>query len=199
MPVAELIERMPEAWAGATRHPFLDAVGDGSAEAFDLWLAQDALFVADLIAFQARLVARSPRSAQRVLADGVVGLLAELDWFDERAAVLGVQTAVDPLPATLAYRDLLSRMDAGSAPAALVGLWALERVYLEAWRHAGSRTTAPRYAPAIEHWTEPAFAGYVARLEAAADVAFALDGPGSVATVREVLAAEVAFWDMAHR
>ncbi|HEX7824364.1 MAG TPA: TenA family transcriptional regulator, partial [Mycobacterium sp.] len=75
-------------WSAATRHPFLDAVRDGTIadEAFDRWLAQDALFVADLLAFQARLLGRAPRHAQAVLAGGCVALVSELDWFEVMAA-----------------------------------------------------------------------------------------------------------------
>ena len=67
MPVAELPSRLADAWRAATRHPFLDRVRDGSVTtaAFDTWLAQDSLFVGDLLWFQARLLARSfplPRS-----------------------------------------------------------------------------------------------------------------------------------------
>ena len=56
--------------------PFLDGVRDGTLPpaAFDRWLAQDALFVADLLRFQARLLARAPRPAQAVLAAGAVAL-----------------------------------------------------------------------------------------------------------------------------
>jgi formylaminopyrimidine deformylase / aminopyrimidine aminohydrolase len=196
---AFLIEQMSEAWAAATRHPFLEAVGDGTTEAFDLWLAQDALFVTDLVTFQARLVARAPRSAQRVLADGVVGMLAELDWFDGQSTTLAVDRDVEPLPATLEYRRLLERMDGQPYPAAVVGLWALEQVYLEAWRYAGSCNSDPRYAAAIEHWTDPEFARYVARLEEAADDAVVQDRGRAADTVRDVLAREIAFWDMAWR
>ena len=46
--------------------------------AFDRWLGQDALFVGDLLTFQARLLARAPRPAQAVLAGGCVALVAEL-------------------------------------------------------------------------------------------------------------------------
>jgi hypothetical protein len=57
-------------WTAATRHPFLDAVREGTItdSAFDRWLGQDALFVGDLLTFQARLLARAPRPAQAVLA-----------------------------------------------------------------------------------------------------------------------------------
>ena len=92
-----------------------------------VWLAQDALFVADLVAFQARLVARAPRSAQGLLAQGVVGLVAEL--------------------------------------------WVMERIYLEAWRYAGTFGAAGPYAAAVAHWTGPVFATYVAGLQELAESA----------------------------
>jgi thiaminase len=196
VPVATLLES-PQ-FPMATRHPFLRAVGEGTATRFGVWLAQDALFVADLVAFQARLVARAPRSAQRVLAQGVVGLVAELDWFEGQAASLAVALEVAPLPATLEYRALLSRLDEESYPRAIVGLWVLERVYLEAWRYAGSCGATGPYAAAVEHWTDPGFAAYVAALEELADAALGQQpdaGPDEV--VRMVLAQEVAFWDMA--
>src|SRR3712207_927117 len=71
VPVADLPSRSPDAWRAATRHPFLDAVRDGTipVAAFDTWLVQDARFVADLLRFQARLLARAPRPAQAVLAE----------------------------------------------------------------------------------------------------------------------------------
>jgi thiaminase len=73
-------------WSAATRHPFLEAVREGTTtdSAFDRWLVQDALFVGDLLTFQARLLARAPRAAQAVLAGGCVALVAELDWFEVR-------------------------------------------------------------------------------------------------------------------
>ena len=45
---------------------------------FDTWLAQDYLFVADLLQFQARLLARAPRMAQTVLAAGAATLVVPL-------------------------------------------------------------------------------------------------------------------------
>jgi thiaminase/transcriptional activator TenA len=157
------------------------------------------LFVSDLLRFQALLLARAPRPAQAVLAAGLAGLVAELDWFEEQAAARGLRLDAPPLPATEAYARLLDRLDAVPPPAALVALWVLERVYLEAWSSAAPG--AAPYAPFVEHWTLPAFAGYVADLERAADLLLcdgepteleALDG-----LVAEVLAAETAFWDMA--
>ena len=198
VPVAALL-KLPQ-WDAATRHPFLRAVGEGTASTFGVWLAQDALFVADLVAFQARLVARAPRSAQGVLAQGVVGLVAELDWFDIQAASLGVSLKVPPMQATRDYQALLSELDQERYARAVVGLWVLERVYLEAWRYAASYGGTGPYAAAVEHWTDPAFASYVAALEELAEAALTQETDDAVEdVVGAVLAHEVAFWDMAEQ
>jgi thiaminase len=182
---------LDDLWHAATRHPFLDAVRDGtiSDTAFNRWLGQDALFVADLLSFQARLLARAPRRARSVIAEGCVALSAELDWFEVQAAHRGIQLDSPPLPATLAYRKLLERLDTAPYPEAVTALWALERVYLQAWAFAAS--TASPFSEFTEHWTEPGFAAYVASL---AELATPGGRDGLIA---EVLSAEVAFWQMA--
>ncbi|WP_222195630.1 TenA family transcriptional regulator [Modestobacter italicus] len=193
MPVAELLRRHPDAWRGATAHPFLQAVADGSLPpaAFDTWLVQDARFVADLLRFQARLLARAPRPAQAVLAAGAVALVEELAWFDQQAAARGLDLTAPARPATAAYAGLLDRLDGADVPTALTALWTIERTYLDAWSSAAPG--APAYREFVEHWTVPAFAGYVAGLEEAADAA---GGSGDTLFL-EVVAAETAFWQMA--
>ncbi|MET0698717.1 MAG: TenA family transcriptional regulator [Mycobacterium sp.] len=182
---------LDDLWNAATRHPFLDAVREGTitAAAFDRWLVQDVLFVGDLLSFQARLLARAPRRAQSVLAGGCVALCAELDWFDVQAGRRGIQLDQAALPATLDYRKLLQRLDSASYIDAVTALWVLERVYLQAWTTASS--TASPFTEFTEHWTEPGFATYVDALGELATP----DGRDDL--VAEVLAAEVAFWDMA--
>jgi formylaminopyrimidine deformylase / aminopyrimidine aminohydrolase len=194
VPVADLPARRPDAWRDATDHPFLRGVRDGSvpAAAFDTWLVQDARFVADLLRFQARLLARAPRPAQAVLAGGAVALVEELTWFEGLAARRGLDLAAPALPATRAYAALLARLEAADVPTALTALWTIERTYLDAW--SGALPGAPAYREFVEHWTVPGFAGYVAELEAAAD---ALPAADPEAVFGEVVAAEVAFWDMA--
>jgi thiaminase len=194
VPVAELLQRHAEAWRGATAHPFLAAVREGSisAAAFDTWLVQDARFVADLLRFQARLLARAPRPAQAVLAAGLVALVEELAWFEEQAAVRGLDLSAPALPATAAYAALLERLDAAGVPTALMALWTIERTYLDAW--SAALPGAPAYREFVEHWTVPGFAGYVAGLEQAADAVGAGAGDPVFA---ELVAAETAFWDMA--
>ncbi|MFI5506282.1 TenA family transcriptional regulator [Mycobacterium sp. NPDC051804] len=178
-------------WTAATRHPFLAAVRDGTiADAdFNRWLAQDALFVADLLTFQARLLARAPRPAQGVLAGGCAALVDELDWFEVKAAERDVALGQSPLEATAAYRELLLRLDTMPVDVALTALWVIERVYLLAWSSAVSSTSPLREF--VEHWTAPDFVAYV---DALGELAIP-DGHHDV--VAEVLTCEVAFWDMA--
>ena len=194
MRVAELLERHPEAWRRATAHPFLAGVRDGSVPvvAFDTWLVQDARFVADLLRFQARLLARAPRPAQAVLAAGAVALVDELAWFDEQGAVRGLDLGAPALPATAAYAALLEGLADAELPTALTALWTIERTYLDGW--SAARPGAPVYREFVEHWTVPSFAGYVAGLEAAAD---GVGGVPDEAVFLELVAAETAFWDMA--
>jgi thiaminase len=178
-------------WTAATRHPFLDAVREGTITdlAFDRWLGQDALFVGDLLTFQARLLARAPRPAQAMLAGGCVALVAELDWFEVQAARRGIDLGQPALPATLAYGELLLRLDAAPYDVAVTALWVLERVYLLAWASAASSTSP--FGEFVEHWAAPGFAGYV---DALGELAI-LDGQDDL--VGDVLSHEVAFWDMA--
>jgi thiaminase len=193
VPVTDLLARHAEAWGRATRHPFLQAVRDGTVpeDAFDTWLVQDAHFVGDLLRFQARLLARAPRAAQPVLAAGCVSLVEELAWFAEQATVRGLDLGGPRLPATEAYARLLERLDGADVPTALTALWTIERTYLDAWSWA--LPGAPAYREFVEHWTVPGFAGYVALLEEAADHA----EPAGDGIFLEVTDAETAFWQTA--
>lgn len=186
----EILRAHAEAWRRATRHPFLVGIRDGTLpeHAFAAWLGQDRLFVSDLLWFQARLLARSPRAAQRVLAVGVLALVDEQDWFDVQAERLAPELETVRMPATRAYRALLERLDGEPFGAAVTALWVLERVYLDAWSYAAP--SGPPYDTFVEHWTTPQFCAYVQELEALVDAAH-----GDVVTA--VLEAEVAFWEAA--
>jgi thiaminase/transcriptional activator TenA len=161
--------------------------------AFDIWLAQDYRFVADLLRFQARLLGRTPRATQHVLAGGLVALVDELAWFEQRAAGRHIDLEARPLRATMAYGRLLERLDNADFPVALTMLWTLERTYLDAWSYA--LPGAPAYQEFVAHWTTPQFAMYVAALQAAADDALR-DQADVDARFIEVLEAEIRFWDI---
>ena len=188
---SELIGAHQHAWRQATQHAFLDGVRGGSLPeiAFRIWLAQDYLFVVDLLRFQARLLTVAPRAGQRVLAQGLVALEAELSWFESHAARLRLQLDVEPHPVTQAYRRRLLSYVA-DWPCGITALWTGERGYLEAWRAASPG--APRYREFVEHWTHPDFTVYVAELERLVDSA----GPDQEAFLA-VCALERDFWEMA--
>lgn len=154
-------------------------------DVFVAWLEQDELFVCDLLSFQARLLARAPRRAQRVLAAGALALVDELAWFDEQGKRFGLNLEGEPLPATRAYRALLKQLDGEPFEAAITALWALERVYLDAWSFA--EPAAAPYTAFVSHWTSPEFRAYVEELEVFAD-------PSRGEIVEAVLEAEAAFW-----
>ncbi|GIF78482.1 TenA family transcriptional regulator [Asanoa siamensis] len=190
MRLDDLLARHATAWDAATRHPFLTGVRDGTLPPADFadWLVQDHHFVADLLGFQARLLARAPRHAQAVLAGGLVALVDELAWFEERAAAHGLNLTAAPAPATLAYRALLEKLDTAPVPRALVGLWAVERAYLDAWTFAAPG--APAFREYVEHWTAPGFADYVAGLAEAAQ----REPADADEVLTAVATAEAAFW-----
>lgn len=189
MKAQDLLEQHAPAWREATRHPFLDAVHDGtlSRQAFATWLAQDYLFVRDVLGCQARLLTRAPRADQAVLARGLVAIEAELGWFEEQAERRGLDLQAPRHPTSAAYRVFLLNLKHEPYPAAITALWALERAYLEAWK--GATPGHPEYREFVEHWTTPDFAEYVAGLEQAADRAL---GPGD-----ERERVEAAFLDVA--
>ena len=162
--------------------------GDASRGAFRSWLVQDRLFVGDLLCFQARLLARAPRRAQRVLAAGALALVDELAWFDQHGTRLGLDLDAQRLPATRDYRALLERLEREPFEPAITALWAVERVYLDAWSFAAPGS--PPYDAFVAHWTTPEFRAYVDELQALAH-------PSHTDVVAAVLDAEVAFWESA--
>jgi thiaminase len=197
--VASLIERHAELWRTATHHPFLDAVRDGGLppDAFAGWLAQDYLYIGDLLVFQARLLSRAPRAAQAVLIDGLAALEGELGWFEDLATQRGLSLEAAHHATTLRYREFLVGLEARPYAARIAALWAIERVYLEAWQTAAPGQ--PEYREFVEHWTTPAFADYVNGLERAAEAALAAGSDLSAAdsAFAEVARLERAFWDVA--
>lgn len=203
MPVTELLEQHADLWSRAVRHPFLDAVREGSLPraAFDTWLVQDHHFVEDLLWFQARLLARAPRAARPVLAAGLVALVEELDWFAEVARRRELNLPGERLEGTRKAAELLRRLDEAPAGVALLGLWAIEQAYLDAWSHAAPG--AREFTTYVEHWTTPAFEAYVdglARLlEPVEDTerAETTERAQAAQVVAEVAVMEREFWDMA--
>ena len=189
----ELVRSNPDLWRSAIQHPFLDAIRDGTLpmSAFRAWLPQDYLFVRNELHFQAGLLRLAPRPAQAVLAAGLVALEAELTWFEAQAARFAISLQQEADAVTGRYRDFMEESLSVGWARSITMLWTLERAYLEAWR--GVAPGGGEYREFVEHWTAPAFAGYVESLEKA------LADSGDESAFRRVAELERDFWDMAWR
>ncbi len=193
----KLIESEAELWRAATHHPFLDGVRDGTLppEEFACWLVQDYQFGAALTRVEARYLAAAPREDLGLLAAGVQAMVAELDWFEQKAAERELHLGA-PLHATArAYIGYLYALCDQPYSVQLTALWALERAYLDAWR--GARPGAEAFREFVERWTNDAFATYVAALEAATSRVLGHNADAEREAVRQVARYERAFWEMA--
>jgi thiaminase len=207
----ELLGTHAHVWETATRHRFLDEIRTGELPdaSLNTWLAQDYHFVDRLLRFQSLLLASAPRQHQLVLAQGLVALAEELDWFQAIARSRGLDLTAPLHPDCEAYTNFLLGLGAGCGASpgdsrsvaytiAITALWTVERAYLDAW--LGARPEAPTFAGFVEHWTAEVFHGYVAGLAAAADRALdavpAAEHPAEQAFLR-VAGYERNFWQIA--
>jgi thiaminase/transcriptional activator TenA len=176
---------------------FLDGVRDGTLppEAFARWLAQDHHFAVDLTRAEARYLAGAPREDWALLASGVQAMVAELDWFEHKAAERKIDLGARLHPTTRAYTDYLLALVDRPYSVQLTALWALERAYLDAWR--GASPGAQPFREYVEHWTNDAFAAYVDALEMATDRVLGQSVEAEREAFRQVARLEHAFWEMA--
>ena len=197
MTAKELIQSEPELWHEATHHRFLDGVREGTLppEVFDRWLAQDYLFGVALTRAEARYLAGAPREDLALLASGVQAMVAELDWFEHKAAERQIDLGAALHPAARVYIDYLYALCDRPYSVQLTALWALERAYLDAWREASPGAQA--FREFVEHWTSDAFAAYVAALETVTSRVLGQSGDAEHEAFRQVARHERAFWEMA--
>jgi formylaminopyrimidine deformylase / aminopyrimidine aminohydrolase len=168
----DLVRHHDSVWRGATEHPFLDGVREGTLPdgAFEEWLVQDYLFVLSALVFQSRLVPRAPRRDQGLIIGGLAALEDELGWFERKAAESDLpRDDATRHPTNETYGDLFAALEDRSYPANVAALWAVERAYLDAWTNASPG--APEHRDFVEHWTTPEFSAYVRALAGAADLA----------------------------
>ncbi|KAI0631185.1 heme oxygenase-like protein [Trametes polyzona] len=226
----------PRPYSAATEHAFLTAAGTGTLPPalLSLYLSQDRIYAAHAYPrFLGQLLARVPHplsldddAAERLHAD-LVGVLAdalqnvrrEVGLFGEvaRAHTHGVRLARwrwRERKATRDYTAEMARVGAlGAFEDGLVFLWAMERVYLDAWNYvksllpntAASASATPETSAALpairtlaDNWTNSDFVKFVDTLR---DLVDRLDiVPGSPAFLRaeeiwaRVIELEEAFW-----
>ncbi|EPS95650.1 hypothetical protein FOMPIDRAFT_1038434 [Fomitopsis schrenkii] len=218
----------PRPYSAATKHSFLTAAGQGTLPPalLSLWLAQDRIYAAHgYPAFIGRVLAAVPFSyldapdsqrerknqeIVRVLSGALANVVREVNFFGEVAAAHGLSVeGWKERKATRDYTAEMARIGAeGRIEDAMVFLWAMEQVYLDAWKYVESLTpvdpeggTAPAVKALVDNWTNAEFVGFVDEL---AHIVNSLGiEPGSLAWIRaesiwvRVVELEEAFWPVA--
>ncbi|KAH7925443.1 heme oxygenase-like protein [Leucogyrophana mollusca] len=232
-------------YAAATQHPFLTAAGRLALPRarLALWLSQDKIYAASAYPrFVALLIAKIPfgaggiedttpsrnRRTLRCLVGALQNSVRAVGFFEDTAARWGLEIGgmgdveggwVERW-GTREYTAEMARVASlGTLEEGLVFLWAMERVYLDAWRYVKSllppvseaeSSAHPRRAgwairEFIERWTNDEFVAFVDELATLADEHYgAVDADGgslrgkSVARAEEIWARvielEEAFW-----
>jgi thiaminase/transcriptional activator TenA len=134
-----LTARAEPYWSKATRHPFTEAIGDGSMppEAYARYLIEDYTFITDLASVLGYLVAKAPSMHAKSRLSAFLALLTseENDYFIRSFEALGISPetyeAAAQGPVTRAFSDLLLKSSGeGSYEDGLACLLCAEWVYL---------------------------------------------------------------------
>ncbi|GAA5996622.1 uncharacterized protein JCM10292_003093 [Rhodotorula paludigena] len=192
----------------ATQHPFLAAAGKHELSSAKLseWLTQDRMYALHGSSLISALPLSSPahqtasQSTLSLLSYALSNIHREVGFFDSLSPRFGLDLATRPTAAaggagrlegslmrteTRAYVNLLIATGAeagrngGGMEEGLVLLWAMEKLYNQAWIFAAShkptdpRTTDERTSAAlaelIDNWTNDEFAEFVKRCEEAVE------------------------------
>ncbi|EMD35495.1 hypothetical protein CERSUDRAFT_124789 [Gelatoporia subvermispora B] len=211
-------------YSAATEHPFLTAAGNATLppSLLTLFLSQDRLYAAHAYPrFVGRLLAAVPfsslhpidsaterqnRQIVALLSYALQNVVREAKFFEETAESYGLELeGWRERKATRDYTAEMARVGAeGSIEDGLVFLWAMEKVYLDAWRYVGSLAAStgaaglPAVTALVANWTNEEFVKFVDDLAELVDsVKIA---PGSESWFRaeqiwaRVVELEEAFW-----
>lgn len=239
---AHLVALEPEAYTAAIAHPFLTAAAARTlpSEQIEAWLAQDRLHAGvGYLRFAGLMLARLPTLAdgegsalactygariRAVLSGAISNVVREVQFFEDTAAHWGLDLGGDSTslmapyaPVTQAYcLYMLEVGQTGSPEEQMTLLWAMEKLYLEAWTTAASGQQAAAVGPPrggelggaahvldlfVQNWTCGAFRAFVTELGSLLDAIVPLDAtPTHVkarceAVWRRVLWFERYFWD----
>ncbi len=199
-----------ELWSRATRHPFIEELGDGTlpVEKFRRYFLQDYVFVNDLARMSGIAIARAPGlDSARPIHEFLTNLMgAEDALFLRGFADLGIAEdafrTVKPLPTTAAFGDFLVRLAyEGSWEEICAALLVTEGVYLdwgERLNGEGRRPDNRMYREWIEIHTAAILGPFVAFLTQTVDGAPEGLSEGIAGAFEKALVYEVAFWDMAY-
>ncbi len=206
-----LCESAGPTWEQVTRHPFTDALADGTLprDAMVRYLVQDYSFIDALVVLLGAAVVEAPTLADRLPLGRFLGLLAseENTYFERCFAALGVSDAdraATPLdPVTAEFQALLRRAARGPYAEMMAVLSVAEWCYL-AWadRVKDRRPAEFWFAEWIELHTGAYFEGWVGYLRGQLDRDGPALDPGPRAACRDAflrtVRLEKAFFDMAY-
>jgi len=190
--------RTSKPYTEATEHPFLRSIADGSAplDLLALWLSQYRIYAAHAYPrFIAHLITHIPFSASdtitspreranqhllRTLSFCIQNVVDEAQFFLRTAEKYGLDLDCwAERKETTAYVETMLRVASeGSLEEGLIFLWAMEKVYLDAWtsvgrvihenadtgvndRSSGVQVLASEF---VQNWTNPDFHKFVQEL-----------------------------------
>ncbi|PWN89413.1 heme oxygenase-like protein [Acaromyces ingoldii] len=236
-----LLSQSKEDYAAATTHPFLVSAGKLtlSPQALQSWLAQDRFYaLLGYTKFLGRLIARMPspeedpdtlaskqqRRRLAILAGAMANIDREVAFFEDVARENGLDLAAKPRDGSIdavsdktkAYRDFMVATAAeGTFEEGLVLLWAMEKVYLDAWTHASTflpsgSTAEDSLSPGVKralvqlipNWSAPGFVSFVRDIADLVDELASEDKNDRLLEQaskiwRQTLKHEVGFWETA--
>ena len=138
-PTDHLKSLCPEDWLAATRHPFCDALADGTLDADKMrdYLMQDYQFIEGFVCLFASMIANSPTLADSIPATQILATITgpENTYFLRSFDKLGVTVAdwenVKPKEPTREFKDLMQKATvSGKYEEMLAVLVVAEWVYL---------------------------------------------------------------------
>lgn len=201
-------------YAGATRHPFILSIRDGTVEKNSLkrWLAEDYIFVRAFVPFVASVLVKASKLPDNtndidLILGGLASLRDEIAWFKKQAYEWDVSLAdIVPREITVNYCRFLESLMSSEVEyaVAITAFWAIETVYQNCFAHCiedGSQAS-PELKETFERWGSSEFSQYCSALRIVAERCLE-DAPNSVRTKAEVtfldvLEHEVEFWNMSN-
>ncbi|XP_065863793.1 probable bifunctional TENA-E protein [Euphorbia lathyris] len=202
-------------YTGATRHPFILSIRDGSIDfsSFKRWLGQDYVFVRNFVPFVASLLIRACKKEDQndddmeVILGGLTSLNDEIAWFKSEASKWDV-----PLSNAIVHKtnqDYCRFLERLMLPevdysVAMTAFSTIEAVYQVSFAHCLSdgNQTPSELQDTCQRWGNESFGEYCRTLQKIANRCLAKASDDVLAkaeiTFLRVLEHEVEFWNMSH-
>jgi thiaminase/transcriptional activator TenA len=195
-----LLAHSARLWPRLTEHPFVRTVGAGELTdvQFRWWMVNDYYFNVEYQRFIAALAGLAPDDAiTEIVVTALSGPRLGLTKIRLLSQRFAIDVSGEPAPATVGLAAYLQAQLTRGFELSLVGLYAAERVYFDAWsavRPQADRTTP--YWPLVDDWSNPAYEIWLASLGRLVDATTAT--PEMLRTFDRVIRLELLFLDTLH-